>query len=74
MTGHGTSLRLELPDDTRRPVSPGRAGQPPRRRQRQLGYKSVKFLNRLLVTDTLDDVPDQGSVNVKYGYAWYAGI
>ena len=41
---------------------------------RQLGYKSVKFLDRLLVTESLDDVPDQGSVNVKYGYAWYAGI
>jgi len=41
---------------------------------RQLGYKSVKFLERLVLTDELDGFPDKGSVNVKYGYAWYAGI
>jgi DMSO/TMAO reductase YedYZ molybdopterin-dependent catalytic subunit len=42
---------------------------------RQLGYKSVKFVNRLLVTDSLKGyVPaaDPNSPNV--GYSWYAGI
>jgi DMSO/TMAO reductase YedYZ molybdopterin-dependent catalytic subunit len=35
---------------------------------RQLGYKSVKYINRLLVTDSLKDFwPDTG-------YSWYAGI
>lgn len=35
---------------------------------RQLGYKSVKFINRLVVTDSLDGFPAGAS-----GYAWYAG-
>lgn len=35
---------------------------------RQLAYKSVKFVNRLTVTDTLQGHPAGGS------YAWYAGI
>jgi DMSO/TMAO reductase YedYZ molybdopterin-dependent catalytic subunit len=42
---------------------------------RQLGYKSVKFVNRLMLTDSLngfDSAVDPKSPN--YGYAWYAGI
>lgn len=35
---------------------------------RQLGYKSLKFLNRVTLTDTLEGVPVGG------GYSWYAGI
>lgn len=35
---------------------------------RQLGYKSVKFINRLLVTDDLKEFAPGG------GYSWYAGI
>jgi DMSO/TMAO reductase YedYZ molybdopterin-dependent catalytic subunit len=38
---------------------------------RQLGYKSVKFINRLLVTDKVSDL--QLSTNVR-SYAWYSGI
>ncbi len=41
---------------------------------RQLGYKSVKFLERLVVADNLDEFPAKGSSDLKYGYAWYAGI
>lgn len=41
---------------------------------RQLGYKSVKFLERLVLTDDLDGFPDKGSSDLKYGYAWYAGV
>jgi DMSO/TMAO reductase YedYZ molybdopterin-dependent catalytic subunit len=35
---------------------------------RQLGYKSVKYINRLMVTDRLKEFSPEGS------YAWYAGI
>lgn len=38
---------------------------------RQLGYKSVKFINRLLVTDSVADL--QIDTNVR-SYAWYNGI
>ncbi len=42
---------------------------------RQLGYKSVKYLSRILVTDTLKNLEDgQGSVSPGLGYSWYAGI
>jgi DMSO/TMAO reductase YedYZ molybdopterin-dependent catalytic subunit len=42
---------------------------------RQLGYKSVKFVTRLLVTDSAKgyvSAVDPKSPN--YGYSWYAGI
>lgn len=35
---------------------------------RQLGYKSVKFINRLTVTDSIQALPPAGD------YSWYAGI
>ena len=35
---------------------------------RQLGYKSVKYVTRLTVTDSLKEFPPKGS------YSWYAGI
>ena len=38
---------------------------------RQLGYKSVKFINRLLVTNSVADL--KISTNVR-SYAWYSGI
>ena len=42
---------------------------------RQLGYKSVKFLNRLIVTDYVKKFgKGLGSVSPEGGYAWYAGI
>jgi DMSO/TMAO reductase YedYZ molybdopterin-dependent catalytic subunit len=42
---------------------------------RQLGYKSVKFLNRLIVTDDVKKFGQGlGSVSPEQGYAWYAGI
>jgi DMSO/TMAO reductase YedYZ molybdopterin-dependent catalytic subunit len=42
---------------------------------RQLGYKSVKFITRLLVTDTVKGfVPALDPNSPNYGYAWYAGI
>lgn len=42
---------------------------------RQLGYKSVKFLNRLTITDDLSKFgKGLGSPGPEYGYSWYAGI
>jgi DMSO/TMAO reductase YedYZ molybdopterin-dependent catalytic subunit len=35
---------------------------------RQLGYKSVKFINRITVTDSLKNFQKGGN------YSWYAGI
>jgi hypothetical protein len=38
----------------------------------QLGYKSMKFLHRVVVTDEFDDGGEKG--NIQNGWAWYAGI
>ena len=35
---------------------------------KQLGYKSLKFLHKVTLTDTLQGVPVVGA------YSWYAGI
>jgi DMSO/TMAO reductase YedYZ molybdopterin-dependent catalytic subunit len=42
---------------------------------RQLGYKSVKYITRLTVTDSLKKFgKGLGSAAPEAGYAWYAGI
>jgi DMSO/TMAO reductase YedYZ molybdopterin-dependent catalytic subunit len=42
---------------------------------RQLGYKSVKFITHLTVTDSLKSLgKGLGSASPEAGYAWYAGI
>ena len=42
---------------------------------RQLGYKSVKFITRMTVTDSLKSFgKGVGGVNAESGYSWYAGI
>ena len=42
---------------------------------RQIGYKSVKFITRLTVTDNLKKFgKGLGSASPEAGYAWYAGI
>jgi DMSO/TMAO reductase YedYZ molybdopterin-dependent catalytic subunit len=38
----------------------------------QLGYKSMKFLKRIVVTEQFDDFGKRGSI--QNGWAWYAGI
>jgi DMSO/TMAO reductase YedYZ molybdopterin-dependent catalytic subunit len=55
---------------------PSSHGAPVRLRvARQLGYKSVKYLSRLTVTDTLKDIgKGLGSYSPEVGYSWYAGI
>jgi DMSO/TMAO reductase YedYZ molybdopterin-dependent catalytic subunit len=42
---------------------------------RQLGYKSLKYLSRILVTDSAKGIGDGlGSGSPSAGYSWYAGI
>jgi DMSO/TMAO reductase YedYZ molybdopterin-dependent catalytic subunit len=42
---------------------------------RQLGYKSVKYLARAVVTDSLAHFgKGVGGINPEYGYSWWAGI
>jgi DMSO/TMAO reductase YedYZ molybdopterin-dependent catalytic subunit len=42
---------------------------------RQLGYKSVKYLSRISVVETLKDIGQGlGSGAPEAGYSWYAGI
>ena len=48
-------------------------GAPVRLRvETQLGYKSMKYLQRIVVTDELDDGGEKG--NIQNGWSWYAGI
>ena len=39
---------------------------------RKLGYKSMRFLQPIVVTDEFDDGGDKG--NIQNGWSWYAGI
>ena len=42
---------------------------------RQLGYKSVKYITHMTVTDSLKGFgKGLGSASPEAGYAWYAGI
>ena len=42
---------------------------------RQLGYKSVKYITRLTISDSLKHFgKGLGSASPEAGYAWYAGI
>ncbi len=42
---------------------------------RQLGYKSLKFVNHITATDDIRKFGNGlGSSELDYGYAWYAGI
>jgi DMSO/TMAO reductase YedYZ molybdopterin-dependent catalytic subunit len=48
-------------------------GAPARLRvERQLGYKSMKYLQRIVVTDEFEDGGKEG--NIENGWAWYTGI
>jgi DMSO/TMAO reductase YedYZ molybdopterin-dependent catalytic subunit len=70
---HSQTLLTWVMNDGALPVA---FGGPLRLRvPRQLGYKSVKFVNRLMVTDSAKgfvSAVDPKSPN--YGYSWYAGI
>jgi DMSO/TMAO reductase YedYZ molybdopterin-dependent catalytic subunit len=58
------------------PELPIRHGAPVRLKvPRQMGYKSVKYLRRITVTDTVKNIgKGVGGANVEDGYSWYAGI
>jgi DMSO/TMAO reductase YedYZ molybdopterin-dependent catalytic subunit len=48
-------------------------GAPVRLRvERQLGYKSLKYLQRIVVREEFDDGGEKGSI--RNGWSWYAGI
>jgi DMSO/TMAO reductase YedYZ molybdopterin-dependent catalytic subunit len=55
---------------------PAPHGAPVRLRvARQLGYKSIKYLSRITVTDTVKNIgKGLGSWSPEQGYSWYAGI
>ena len=55
---------------------PAPHGAPVRLRvARQLGYKSVKYLSGIRVTDSLRNIgKGLGSISPELGYSWYAGI
>jgi DMSO/TMAO reductase YedYZ molybdopterin-dependent catalytic subunit len=56
-------------------LPPGNGGPLRMRLPRQLGYKSVKFLTHLTVTDSMKKFgKGLGSSSPEAGYAWYAGI
>jgi DMSO/TMAO reductase YedYZ molybdopterin-dependent catalytic subunit len=53
----------------------GHGGPLRMRLPRQLGYKNVKFITHLTVTDNLKKFgKGLGSVAPEFGYSWYAGI
>ena len=58
------------------PELPIRHGAPVRLKiPRQLGYKSVKYLRSITVTDTVKNIgKGLGGSNTEEGYSWYAGI
>lgn len=70
---HPQTLLTWAMNDADLPVS---FGGPLRLRvPRQLGYKSVKFVTRLMVTDSAKGfVPAIDPQSPNYGYSWYAGI
>ena len=48
-------------------------GAPARLRvERQMGYKSMKYIHRIVVKDEFDDGGEKG--NIQNGWAWYTGI
>jgi DMSO/TMAO reductase YedYZ molybdopterin-dependent catalytic subunit len=55
---------------------PANHGAPARLKlPRQLGYKNLKYLSRITVTDTVANVGEGlGGGGPEAGYAWYAGI
>jgi len=48
-------------------------GAPVRLRvETQMGYKSMKYLQRIVVTNEFDDGGKKG--NIQNGWSWYVGI
>jgi hypothetical protein len=64
--------REVLPGDDGRDLPIGHGAPLRARVETQLGYKSLKFLRRIVVTDRFDDHGRNG--NLQNGWSWYAGI
>jgi DMSO/TMAO reductase YedYZ molybdopterin-dependent catalytic subunit len=57
------------------PVPPEFGGPLRMRVPRQLGYKSIKYLNRLVVADDMNKIGNgKGSAGAAIGYQWFAGV
>lgn len=70
---HTQTLLAYGMNDNELPVAHG--GPLRMRVPRQLGYKNVKFITKLIVTDNLKQFGNGlGSASPEAGYAWYAGI
>jgi len=70
---HPQTLLVYAMNGSELPVGSG--GPLRMRLPRQLGYKSVKYITRLIVTDNLKRFgKGLGSAAPEGGYAWYAGI
>jgi len=53
----------------------GHGGPLRMRLPRQIGYKNIKFINRVTVTDNVKKLGKGcGSAACEFGYAWYTGI
>jgi len=63
-TGHTRWIRIDLPVPHGAPVRV--------RVETQMGYKSLKYLQRIVVADEFDDLGKFG--NLQNGWSWYAGI
>lgn len=68
---HSQTLVTYAMNDADLPVAFG--GPLRLRMPRQLGYKSIKYINRIVVTDNLKPF-NNGSGRPSDGYDWYAGI
>lgn len=55
-----------------RPLPVGHGAPVRLRVETQIGYKSMKYLDRIVVTDEFDDGGEHG--NIQNGWAWYTGI
>jgi DMSO/TMAO reductase YedYZ molybdopterin-dependent catalytic subunit len=56
-------------------LPPGNGGPLRMRVPRQLGYKSVKYITRITVTDDIKSIGNGlGGASPQFGYAWFSGI
>jgi DMSO/TMAO reductase YedYZ molybdopterin-dependent catalytic subunit len=70
---HPQTLLCYAMNDRELPVAHG--GPLRMRLPRQIGYKNIKFITRLTVTDSLKRFgKGLGSAAAEFGYAWYTGI
>lgn len=70
-----TGLLAALRHERRRPAPLARGAPLRLRVERQLGYKSLKYLASIEATDRVDGLGQgRGSMVSEMGFSWYAGI